>query len=67
MLPIGALSPHSSKIVGMAADTSLDTAHGKLFRFEIRLEYKAIGGRRFAYHATGVLRGKEIRVQETPI
>ncbi len=66
-LPIGAITPHSSKMIGMAIDPNWDPAQGKPFRFEIRLEYKAIGGRKFSYHAAGVLHGKEIQVQESPI
>lgn len=60
---IGALAPN----VAYRASVSIDSEGRKgmePFWFEVNIEYMAIGGRKFRHHAVGVVRGRNVSVDE---
>jgi len=64
---IGALAPGSKTIFKTGMDARHDEDADEHFWFELTVEYKAIGGRSYRYHATCVVRGDRAQVTDNPI
>lgn len=61
--PIGALAPNVSDRVSMSIG-SKGKQGSEPFWFEVTIEYMAIGGRKFRHRAVGVVRGRNVSIDE---
>jgi len=61
---IGALAPNVADRAGMSIDPNGRQDTEEPFWFEVTIEYMAIGGRRFRHRAVGVVRGRNVSVDE---
>lgn len=63
--PIGALAPSLKKSFDTGISAKRSKGTNNPFWLEVTLEYRAIGGRLYRYHATCKARGDHVQVTET--